>query len=85
MVRYISYRLGIAFTHLHDGPAVPESHSNTLLVFKSDAPDGLSLSNKLANQVTCLQIPDLDPSIAATTDDTSIVKLQARNTVIVCS
>jgi hypothetical protein len=61
---------------------VAESQGDTLFVLKGDTPDGLALGDELANEVTSLEIPDLDATVASTTDDTGVVELQACNTII---
>jgi hypothetical protein len=61
---------------------VAESQGDTLFVLKGDTPDGLALGDELADEVTGLEIPDLDATVASTTDDTGVVELQAGNTII---
>jgi hypothetical protein len=70
-------------SHLHDCTTLSQGQGNTLLVFKCDSPDGLALCNQFPNEVSGLEIPDLDSTITAATHDSSIVKLQTSNAVVV--
>lgn len=70
-------------TYFHDGPVATKGHRDALLVLECNTPNCLALRNKLADEVSGLEIPDLDTAVTTTAHDAGIVKLQARNTVIV--
>ncbi len=69
--------------YLHDGPTILQRHSHTFLLLKRNAPHGLTLGDQLADEMTSLQIPDLDAAVATAADNPGIVELQARDAVIV--
>lgn len=83
--RLLQKLLGVGFSYFHYGSVVSQRHGDALLVLESDTPNSLALSNEFSDKVTRLQIPYFDTAIAATTDNTSVVKLQARNTVVMRS
>lgn len=60
-----------------------QCQSDALLVFKRDPPDRLALRDELTNQMARLDVPDLNPAVAAATDNSSLIKLQRRDAVIV--
>lgn len=59
-----------------------EGQGDTLLVLKGNTPNSLALSNELTDQVTGLEVPDLDAAITSTTDDAGVVELQTGNTIV---
>ncbi len=73
------------FHYLHDRPVGPARHDDSLFFLKSHPPDSFSGLTKFAYQLTSLDAPDLDTSIAPTTQNSIVVKLQTRNTIIVRS
>ena len=72
-------------SHLHDCTTLAQGQGNALLILKCDSPDSLALRDEFPNEVSGLEIPDLDSTITAATHDSSIIKLQTSNAVVVGS
>lgn len=68
--------------YLHNSPAVLQRHSHALLLLKSNAPDCFALGDQLADKVACLEVPNLDPPVTPAADYPGVVKLQARDAVV---
>lgn len=71
-------------TYLHHDTASTVGNRNALLVLENNSPDRLG-RNQLTNEVACFDIPDLDASVAAATDDSGVVELKTGHAVIVRS
>ncbi len=71
-----------SITYLHDRLVVSQCHSAAFLILKSYAPDRLALGDKLSDQVAGLQVPDFNTAVAATTDYSRVVELQASNAIV---
>jgi hypothetical protein len=68
--------------YLHDSPAILQCHRDTLLIFKSHTPDSFGVCDKIADKIPRLEIPNLDPTIAAAADNPRVVELQACDAVV---
>lgn len=71
------------FSYFHDSPICPTSHNNRLLFLKRHPPNRLGRRTQFAYQLAGLQVPDLDPAVAAAGHDARLVKLQARDAIVV--
>lgn len=71
-------------TYLHDCAPTSAGHDNSLFFFEDHTPYSFGWGAEFADECALLQVPDLNTSIASTTDDAGVVELQAGNTVVMC-
>jgi hypothetical protein len=62
---------------------VSQGQRNTLLIFEGNTPDSFTLRDEFTNEMSSFEVPDLNSTITATTHDSSIIKLQTGDAVIV--
>lgn len=72
-------------TNLHYCTTLSERQCDTLFVLKSNSPNSFALSNQLAHKVARLEIPNLDSAVTSSTDNSSVVELQACDAIVMSS
>lgn len=72
----------LALAYLHYCTALSQGESNAFLILESNSPDSFTLGNKFSNEVSGLEIPYLNSAITATTHNSSIIKLQTGDAII---
>ncbi|CAF3507613.1 unnamed protein product [Fusarium graminearum] len=68
--------------YLHHCTPLSQGQGNTLLILKGNSPDSFTLSDEFSNEMSGLEIPYLNSAITATTHDSSIIKLQTCDAII---
>jgi hypothetical protein len=72
----------LVLSYLHDCATLPQCQGNTFLVFKSYSPDSFALGDEFSNEMSSFEIPNLDSTITTTAHDSSIIKLQTGDTIV---
>ena len=68
--------------YLHHDAIASICNRHTLFVFKHDAPDGLG-GDELSYWMAGLDIPNLNPAVATTANNTCVVELKACDAIVV--